>query len=156
LFPGSFDPPTLGHLNLIDRCSGIYDQIYIVIAVNPQKTYSFSADERKSMLENMVKPYSNVSVHTWDKLIVTFAEKMGAKVMIRGVRALTDFNYEFELSMLNKGLNPHIETIFMPTDPKYFVLRSTAIRELARLGGDISNMVPESIIDLVCDRYRED
>jgi pantetheine-phosphate adenylyltransferase len=81
---------------------------------------------------------------------------MGAKVMIRGVRALTDFNYEFELSMLNKGLNPHIETIFMPTDPKYFVLRSTAIRELARLGGDISNMVPESIIDLVCDRYRED
>jgi pantetheine-phosphate adenylyltransferase len=146
----------LGHLNLIDRCSGIYDQIYIVIAVNPQKTYSFSADERKSMLENMVKPYSNVSVHTWDKLIVTFAEKMGAKVMIRGVRALTDFNYEFELSMLNKGLNPHIETIFMPTDPKYFVLRSTAIRELARLGGDISNMVPESIIDLVCDRYRED
>lgn len=156
LFPGSFDPPTLGHLNLIDRCSGIYDQIYVVIAVNPQKTYSFSADERKSMLENMVKPYSNVSVHTWDKLIVTFAEQMGAKVMIRGVRALTDFNYEFELSMLNKGLNPHIETIFMPTDPKYFVLRSTAIRELARLGGDISNMVPESIIDLVCDRYRED
>ncbi|KGE73940.1 pantetheine-phosphate adenylyltransferase [Spirochaeta lutea] len=156
LFPGSFDPPTLGHLNLIDRCSGIFDHVYVVIAVNPKKRYSFTAEERKQMLEELVQGYENVSVHTWDKLIVTFAESVNAKVMVRGVRALTDFNYEFELSMLNKGLNSHVETMFLPTDPKYFVLRSTAIKELARLGGDISEMVPEAIKSRVAKRYQEE
>jgi pantetheine-phosphate adenylyltransferase len=87
------------------------------------------------------------------KMIVDFAKDIGAKVMIRGVRALSDFNYEFELSMLNKGLNPKIETFFVPTDSKYFVLRSTAIKELARLGGDISNMVPPEIVDKVFHRF---
>lgn len=108
------------------------------------------------MLEELVQGYENVSVHTWDKLIVTFAESVNAKVMVRGVRALTDFNYEFELSMLNKGLNSHVETMFLPTDPKYFVLRSTAIKELARLGGDISEMVPEAIKSRVAKRYQEE
>lgn len=156
LFPGSFDPPTLGHTNLIDRCAEIYDKIYVVIAVNPQKSYSFSADERLGMMRRITSGHKNIEVVTWDKLIVTFAESVDAKIIIRGVRALSDFNYEFELSMINKGLNPNIETIFMPTDPQYFVLRSTAIKELARLGGDISNMVPEQIIDEVADRYRRD
>ncbi|NCN04113.1 MAG: pantetheine-phosphate adenylyltransferase [Spirochaetales bacterium] len=154
LFPGSFDPPTLGHTNLIDRCAEIYDKIYVVVAVNSQKTYSFSADERLEMMKKLTLSYSNVEVVAWDKLIVTFAEKVQAKIMIRGVRALTDFNYEFELSMINKGLNRNIETIFMPTDPRYFVLRSSAIKELVRLGGDISEMVPEIIIEEVYDRYR--
>ena len=155
LFPGSFDPPTLGHMNLLDRCSDIYDKIFVVIAVNSQKQYSFTAEERLEMMKKLTQVYSNVEVVVWDKLIVRFAEKVQAKIMIRGVRALTDFNYEFELSMINKGLNPSIETIFMPTDPKYFVLRSTAIKELARLGGDISQMVPGDIIDDVYARYKK-
>jgi pantetheine-phosphate adenylyltransferase len=155
LFPGSFDPPTLGHMNLLDRCSDIYDKIYVVIAVNSQKQYSFTAEERLDMMKKLTEEYANVEVVVWDKLIVRFAEKVQAKIMIRGVRALTDFNYEFELSMINKGLNPTIETIFMPTDPKYFVLRSTAIKELARLGGDISKMVPKDIIDDVYARYKK-
>ena len=155
LFPGSFDPPTLGHTNLIDRCAEIYDKIYVVIAVNSQKTYSFSAEERMDMLQRLTSHYQNVEVVSWDKLIVTFAEKVNAKVMIRGVRALTDFNYEFELSMINKGLNARIETIFMPTDPQYFVLRSSAIKELVRLGGDITGMVPKEIVDDVYKRYQK-
>lgn len=155
LFPGSFDPPTLGHMNLLDRCSDIYDKIYVVIAVNSQKKYSFSAEERLAMMKKLTEVYANVEVVVWDKLIVRFAEKVQAKIMIRGVRALTDFNYEFELSMINKGLNSSIETIFMPTDPKYFVLRSTAIKELARLGGDISQMVPNGIIEDVYSRYKK-
>ena len=142
LLPGSFDPPTNGHLNLLDRASTIYDEIYVVIAVNPNKDYTFTAEERYEMVLELVSDYDNVHVHLWDKLIVKFAEKVGARIMIRGVRALADFAYEFELSMINKGLNPQIETIFMPTDPKYFVLRSSMIKELVLLNGDISSMVP--------------
>jgi len=145
LMPGSFDPPTNGHLNLIERASRIYDEIEVVIAANVQKTYTFSAEERFRMMKELVEPFANVHVHLWDRLIVEFAEKVDARIMIRGVRALADFAYEFELSMVNKGLNPKIETIFMPTDPKYFVLRSSQIKELARLDGDISHMVPDVV-----------
>jgi pantetheine-phosphate adenylyltransferase len=143
--PGSFDPPTNGHLNLIERASRIYDEIEVVIAANVQKTYTFSAEERFDMMKELVEPFPNVNVHLWDRLIVEFAEKVDARIMIRGVRALADFAYEFELSMVNKGLNPKVETIFMPTDPKYFVLRSSQIKELARLDGDISHMVPDVV-----------
>lgn len=151
LMPGSFDPPTNGHLNLIERASRIFEEIEVVIAANVQKSYTFSADERFEMMQRLVEPFDNVQVHLWDRLIVEFAEKMDARVMIRGVRALADFAYEFELSMVNKGLNPKVETIFMPTDPKYFVLRSSQIKELARLDGDISHMVP----DLVATALKE-
>ena len=152
LMPVSFDPPTNGHLNLLDRASTIYDEIYVVIAVNPNKDYTFTADERYQMVVDLVSDYPNVQVHLWDRLIVKFAEKVGARIMIRGVRALADFAYEFELSMINKGLNPQIETIFMPTDPQYFVLRSTSIKELARLGGDISSMVPPAVAEALIQR----
>jgi len=152
LFPGSFDPPTNGHLNLLERASQIYDEIDVVIAVNPNKNYTFDSDERFTMMQELVKDFPNVGVHLWDKLIVDFAEKVGARVMIRGVRAIADFGYEFELSMINKGLNPQVETIFMPTDPQYFVLRSTSIKELARLGGDISTMVPPIVAEALHER----
>ncbi len=152
LFPGSFDPPTNGHLNLLERASRIFDEIDVVIAVNPNKHYTFDADERVAMMGELVKDYSNVRVHVWDKLIVSFAERVGARVMIRGVRALADFGYEFELSMINKGLNPQVETVFIPTDPQYFVLRSTSIKELARLGGDISMMVPPMVAQALHER----
>ena len=155
LFPGSFDPPTNGHLNLIERASTIYDEIYVVIASNPGKQYTFTADERFQMMDELAQEFGNVQVHLWDSLIVKFAEKVGARIMIRGVRALADFAYEFELSMMNKGLNPRIETIFMPTDPQYFVLRSTTIKELSRLGGDISSMVPPSVADALWEKLHD-
>ncbi len=145
LYPGSFDPPTNGHINVIQRCTEIFDEINVVIAANPSKSYTFSAQERYDMMVELMSGYKNVSVHLWDRLIVEFAEQVGARVMIRGVRALQDFEYEFELSLLNKGLSPRIETFFVPTDPQYFVLRSSAIKELARLGGDISTMVPPTV-----------
>lgn len=147
IFPGSFDPPTNGHLNIIDRISNIYDMVYVVVADNSAKSYTFNAAERLEMAEELAKPYENVEVQLWSGLIVRFAEQVGAKLMVRGVRALADFNYEFELSMVNRGLSPHVETIFVPTDPQFFVLRSSAIKELARLGGDISTMVPPSVAE---------
>lgn len=142
LMPGSFDPPTNGHLNLIERATKIFDRIEVVIAQNSQKQYTFDAEERREMMEQLTERWPHVGVHVWDRMIVEFAREVGAPVMIRGVRALSDFSYEFELSMLNKGLDPEIETIFMPTDAQYFVLRSSAIKELVRLGGDVSAMVP--------------
>ncbi|MBN2251533.1 MAG: pantetheine-phosphate adenylyltransferase [Candidatus Altiarchaeota archaeon] len=142
IYPGSFDPPTNGHLDIMNRAAVIFDQLEIVIADNPQKKYMFTADERFEMITTMVAEFPNVQVTIWRGLIVEFAEKINAKVILRGVRALSDFDYEFELSMMNRALNPRIETLFMPTDQKYFVLRSSGIKEVATFGGDISGMVP--------------
>lgn len=152
VLPGSFDPPTNGHLNLIHRAAGIFDKLHLVIAVNPRKEYLFPGIERLSLMQELVKDCDNVEVHLWDKLIVDFVHETGAKVIIRGVRALADFGYEFELAMTNKSLSAEVETIFMPTDPKYFVLRSSAIKEIAMLGGDITAMVPKIVAEKLNQR----
>jgi pantetheine-phosphate adenylyltransferase len=145
VFPGTFDPPTNGHLNLISRAAGIFEKLYVVVAVNQSKYCLFSAEERRRMMVDLLKEYKNVEVKLWDRLIVDFAGQYGAKVILRGVRALTDFSYEFELAMTNKGLKPELEIMFMPTDPQYFVLRSSAIKEIAAFDGDISSMVPSEV-----------
>lgn len=142
IFPGSFDPVTNGHLNVIDRAAKIFDKIEVVISVNHQKKYLFSVEERYDMLEKLTAHYGNVHISVWDKLIVDFAEKIGTYLFIRGVRSTGDFNYEFELSLMNRGLNHKIDTLFIPTDTEYSLLRSSAIKELAYFGGDISKMVP--------------
>ena len=147
LFPGSFDPPTNGHMNLLQRAAKLWDEVDVVIAVNPLKHCTFSAEERFAMMQALTAGLKNIKVTVWDKLIVDYAEMTGAKVIVRGVRALADFSYEFELSMTNKGLRPGIETIFMPTDPQYFVLRSSAIKEIALFGGDVSAMVPPLVME---------
>ena len=154
LFPGSFDPPTNGHMNLLHRAAKLWDEIDVVIAVNPMKQCTFSADERFAMMKELTVVYKNIKVTLWDKLIVDYAEMTGAKVIVRGVRALADFSYEFELSMTNKGLKPGIETIFMPTDPQYFVLRSSAIKEIALFGGDVSAMVPPLVAEALKKRLK--
>jgi pantetheine-phosphate adenylyltransferase len=145
VFPGSFDPPTYGHMNVIERASRIFEELHVIIAVNPQKRYLFDAGERHEMMKTLLKDYRNVSLHLCDGLIVDFTRKLGAKVLIRGVRGLIDFSYELDLSIMNKGLDPGIETIFIPTDPRFFVIRSSAIKDLAAFDGNVSQMVPESV-----------
>jgi pantetheine-phosphate adenylyltransferase len=142
VFPGTFDPPTYGHLNIIERSAGIFEKIYVVVAVNSQKKTLFSVEERESLMTELVRGFPNVSVTSTSSLVVKFAKERGARVLIRGVRSVPDFSYEFDLSILNKALDPGIETFFIPTDPKYFVLRSSAIKEMASFKGDLSNMVP--------------
>lgn len=142
VFPGTFDPPTYGHLNIIERARTIFEEVLVVVAINPAKTSFFSDIERVNFMKELVAKWPNVSVHTCNTIIVDFARENNCKVLIRGIRSLDDFSYEFELSIMNKGLGPEIETFFMPTDPKFFVLRSSAIKELASFGGDISSMVP--------------
>jgi pantetheine-phosphate adenylyltransferase len=152
-FPGSFDPPTLGHLNIIERAARIFDELLVVVAENRQKKYLFSADERVAMVKSLVEPQKNVSVVLCDSLIVDFIQKRNIRLLVRGVRDVGDFSYEFELSMMNKALASAIETIFMTTDPEYFILRSSAIKELASFHGDVSGMVPPLVAEALRNKY---
>lgn len=145
VFPGSFDPPTNGHLNIIKRAAELFDEVDVVIAVNSDKKYLFSKEERLSMLSEIVKAFKNVKVHSWNGLIVEYAEKSGSKVLLRGIRNASDFSYEFDLSLLNHKLNNSIETLFIPTEQKYLLMKSSSIKELAKYHGDISGMVPPCV-----------
>ncbi len=153
VFPGSFDPPTYGHLNVIERARTIFERVLVVVAVNRDKHYLFNTEERVAFMKELVAPWSNVEVHVCDTLIVEFARKHACRVLLRGVRSVQDFSYEFELSILNKGVGPEVETLFMPTDQQFFVLRSSAIKELASFGGDVSGMVPP-VVAKAMDRFR--
>jgi pantetheine-phosphate adenylyltransferase len=147
MLPGSFDPPTNGHLNLIERSAKLFSQLDVVIADNISKKALFTGAQRLEMLEELLAPLPNVNVVIWDGLIVDYARREGIGVLIRGVRALVDFGYEFELAMTNKQLNPALEVLFMTTDPNFFVLRSSAIKEMAAFGADISTMVPPLVVE---------
>lgn len=147
VFPGSFDPPTFGHLNIIERGSRLFDSLDVVIAVNCSKTPLMPPEEKKRLLKLEIEKLglSTVQVAIFDGLVVEYCRTIQAQVLLRGVRSMSDFDYEFELSVLNRHLDNQIETVFLPTEPRYFVLRSSTIKELMRLGGDISAMVPSSV-----------
>jgi len=152
-FPGSFDPPTSGHINIIQRAASIFDELVVVVAENKRKKYLFSAQERASMIIELIREKKNVSVIVCDCLVVDFIKEMEIKLLIRGVRGLEDFSYEFELSMMNKALDPEIETIFMTTDPEYFVIRSSSIKELASFNGNLHGMVPPLVAKALKEKY---
>ena len=154
VFPGSFDPITNGHLNIIQRASRLFDEVDILIAVNKGKKYLFSAEERLAMVSELTKKFKNVSVHTYDGLVVKYCEENNAKVLIRGIRNTNDFAYEFDLSLMNHKLDPEVETLFIPTDQKYILLKSSAIKELAQFHGDISDMVPEIVENALKEKYK--
>ena len=155
VFPGSFDPMTNGHINIIQRAAKLFDEIDVVIAVNDDKKYLFSTEERLSLVQELIMPFRNVAVHTWAGLIVEYAKQTGAKVLIRGIRNMNDFSYEFDLSLMNHNLNPEVETLYIPTDQKFLLLKSSAIKELAKLGGDVSGMVPENVKKALERKYRQ-
>ena len=153
VLPGSFDPPTYGHLSIIKRASRLFDLVDVVIAVNPNKKYMFSADERIAMLKELITEYSNVQLHTCDYLIVDYAKRNGAKVLLRGIRNINDFAYEFDLSMMNHSLNADVDTLFLPTEQKYVIVKSSSIKELAQFGGDISQMVPPNVAEALHKKF---
>lgn len=145
IYPGSFDPPTNGHLDLIHRGSRIFDQLIVAILRNPEKTPLFSVADRKRMLEELTANIKNVSVETFDGLTVEFAAKVNAGAMLRGIRALSDYEYELQIAMMNRKLSPELETVFMMPAEQYSYLSSRLVREAARLGGDVSTLVPELV-----------
>lgn len=145
IYPGSFDPPTNGHLDLIHRGSRIFDQLIVAILRNPEKTPLFSVSERKRMLEDLTADIKNVSVETFDGLTVDFAAKVKAGAMLRGIRALSDYEYELQIAMMNRKLSPELETVFMMPAEQYSYLSSRLVREAAKLGGDVSTLVPKLV-----------
>jgi pantetheine-phosphate adenylyltransferase len=148
LYPGSFDPPTNGHCDIIRRSAKLFDRLVVAVANNPFKKPSFSLEERIDMLKDIVKDYKNIEVDHFTGLLVKYAERIQAVTVIRGLRALSDFEYEFELALMNRHLSGKVDTIFMMTDEHYSFVRSSLVKEVASLGGDISDKVPP-----VVERY---
>lgn len=155
VFAGSFDPPTYGHLNVIQRASKLFDKVDVVISVNPDKKYMFNENERFEMLSEMIKPYENVELHIWDGLIVKYANQVDAKVLVRGIRTQNDFLYEFDLALMNKALDANIETMFIPTDEEFAIVKSSSIKELAKFGGYIGKMVPKNVEETLLRKIKE-
>lgn len=145
VYPGSFDPVTNGHLDIIERASRGVDELIIAVLVNSEKNPLFSMQERVDMLNAVTAHLDNVSVKTFDGLTVNFARENGAKLLIRGLRAVTDFEYEMQIAQTNRKLDPEIDTIFFTSSLEYSYLSSTIVKELARYGSDVSEMVPEIV-----------
>ena len=145
IYPGSFDPPTNGHLDLIERGSKIFDELMVAILRNPDKSPLFTVGERRAMLEDLTADFKNVRVDTFDGLTVEYAAKVKASAVLRGIRALSDYEYELQMALMNRKLRPELETVFMMPAEKYSYLSSRLVREVARLGGDVSKLVPEIV-----------
>ena len=145
IYPGSFDPPTNGHLDLIGRGSHIFDQLVVAILRNPEKSPLFTVSERQRMLEELTSDFKNVRVDTFDGLTVDYAAKVNASAVLRGIRALSDYEYELQMALMNRKLRPDLETVFMMPAEQYSYLSSRLVREVARLGGKISGLVPEMV-----------
>lgn len=155
IYPGSFDPVTLGHLDVIKRAAESFDEVIVGVLKNSAKNPLFTVDERVEMLREVCADISNVRVEYFDGFTVDFAKKCGAKVIVRGLRAITDFEYEIQLAQTNRVLNPEVDTLFLTTRVDYSYLSSSIVREVASLGGDIKQFVPEQIVDRIYKRYRE-
>ena len=155
IYPGSFDPVTLGHLDIIERAAKTFDEVVIGILKNNSKSPLFSVEERVRILNEATKDLTNVEIVAFSGLSVDFARQCKAKVIIRGLRAITDFEYELQIAQANHVQNEEIETIFLTTDLKYSYLSSTIVKEFASYGGDISKFVPECFIDRIYDKYKD-
>jgi pantetheine-phosphate adenylyltransferase len=145
IYPGSFDPPTNGHLDLIARGSKIFDQLIVAILRNPEKGPLFSLSDRRRMLEAMTEGFKNVAVDTFDGLTVDYAAKVKASAVLRGIRAISDYEYELQMALMNRKLQPAVETVFMMPAEQYSYLSSRLVREIAQLGGSIQGLVPELV-----------
>lgn len=152
--PGSFDPVTLGHLDIISRASKIFDRIIVAVPVNPDKRYSFTVEERMEMLRIVCESQglNNVETDRVEGLLADYARERGAAVVIKGLRALTDFEYEFQQALTNKKLNPQLETMFLSTSAEHMFLSSSMVKQVAGFGGDISHFVPRCILGTIRDR----
>lgn len=145
IYPGSFDPVTYGHLDIIKRSCKIVDELIVGVLNNNAKMPLFSVEERVKMLEEVTKDLTNVKIVLFKGLLIDFARQQGADVFIRGLRAITDFEYELQMSQTNHKLEPNVETMFLTTSIEYSYLSSTTVKEIATFGGDISQFVPEAV-----------
>lgn len=155
IYPGTFDPVTNGHLDIIERASKLFDKVIITIAVNSSKKPLFTKDERMDMIKNVTKKFKNVSVDVFDGLLVSYAKKKKASVIIRGLRAISDFDYEFQIALTNRKLEPEVNTIFLMPSEKYSFLNSSLVRELASFKADVKQFVPDYVFKKLKDKYKK-
>ena len=153
--PGSFDPVTLGHLDIIKRASKMFGKVYIAVLVNSSKTPSFSIEERIELLSDAVKGLDNVEIVSFEGLLAEYCRQHGVDAIVKGLRAVSDFDYEFQMAMANKKINPELETIFLTADSDSMYLSSSMVREIASMAGDISNFVPACVHDRIVERLRK-
>lgn len=142
IYPGSFDPLTNGHLDIIQRANKLFDHVVVAIASNESKNPLFTQPERFELVSHVLKQGPNLSIETFDGLLVDYVEKRGGQAIVRGLRAVSDFEFEFQLALMNRKLNERVETIFMMPKDTYTFLSSRIVKEIARLGGDVSSFVP--------------
>ncbi len=152
VYPGSFDPITNGHLDLIQRCAPLVDRLVVAVLRNAHKNPLFGLGERVEMLEEVLKPYGNVEVDSFDGLLVDYARRKQARLLLRGIRAISDYEYELQMALMNRRLAPEIETMFMMAGEAYSFLSSKLVKEVIGLGGNISGMVPPYVEDRLRQR----
>jgi pantetheine-phosphate adenylyltransferase len=145
IYAGTFDPITLGHLDLVERATKLFDRLVIAVAVHSRKTVLFNVDERMAMVRKMSKKFPNVEVESFDGLLVNYAHKKGIHVVVRGIRAFSDFEFEFQMALTNRKMAPDIETIFLMPNENYSYVSSSTVREVAQMGGDTSNFVAKPV-----------
>jgi pantetheine-phosphate adenylyltransferase len=152
LYPGTFDPPTNGHLDLIERGAKLFDHLIVAVLNNPGKDPLFTVEERVEMLRESTAALKNVSVATFDGLMVEFARKQGASAVLRGIRAISDYEYEFQMALMNRRLAPEIETVFLQPAGRYSFVSSRMLKEVFSFGGDVSGLVPPNVLKRLRDR----
>ena len=154
IYPGSFDPVTNGHLDIIDRASKVFDHLVVVVLENPRKVSTFSMDEKVEMLNKIVTLYKNVEVDSYKGLLIDYAQKRGASIIIKGLRAISDFEFEFQMALTNRKLNCDVETMFMMTNNMYSFISSSIVKEVAGYGGEIKDLVPSLLYEMIVEKFR--
>ena len=154
IYPGSFDPMTLGHWDLIQRADKLVDRLVVAVLHNPAKTGAFTVEERMAFLKELTKGMPHVEVTTFHGLLVDFAKQQEAHFIVRGVRAFSDFEYEFQMALMNRKLAPDLETVFLMPKEEYSVVSSRMVREVGAMGGDISGLVPEMLVERITSRLK--
>jgi pantetheine-phosphate adenylyltransferase len=154
LYAGSFDPPTYGHLDLVERAARLFPRVIVAVGTNPTRSPLFSVPERLELLRGICAPYPNVSVESFDGLLVDYGKRVGARVVVRGLRVGSDFEYELQIAHANADLRPEIDTVFLPTRTTYGFISASLVREIARYGGDVSRYAPGAVCEALKRKYQ--
>ena len=155
VYPGSFDPITNGHIYIAERAAAVFDEVIVSVLVNERKTSAFSVEERCEMAREALGHVANISIDSFNGLLVDYVRQKNAGVIVRGLRAMSDFEYEFQMALMNRQLAPEIETFFIVTDPKYSYVSSSSVREIFHFGGTVRDVVPAVVYERLRERYRE-
>ncbi len=153
IYPGSFDPITNGHLDIIKRTQGLFDKVIVAVNNNPLKTFLFTAGERVEMIKELFSVSKGIEVESFQGLLVQYAKEKGVRFVIRGLRALSDFEYEFQMDLMNRKLNPDIQTIYLMTDQRYSYLSSGIIKEIVKLGGNAEGLIPDLVKEKLLEKF---